>query len=75
MEGIDVDDNSLPAVWYTDLTGVAKIGSVDVFVTVNNLLDRDPPPSPVVSTFQDGADRALYDFIGRYYTLGVRLRL
>lgn len=75
VEGIDIDDNSLPAVWYTDLTGVLKLGDAELFLTVNNLLNKDPPPSPAVSTFQDGADRALYDFIGRYYTLGMRWRL
>jgi iron complex outermembrane receptor protein len=74
-EGVDIDDNSLPAVWYTDLTGVLKLGESELFLTVNNLLNEDPPPSPAVSTFQDGADRALYDFIGRYYTLGMRWRL
>ncbi len=75
VEGVDIDDNSLPAVWYTDLTGMLKLGGAEIFLTVNNLLDKDPPPSPAVSTFQDGADRALYDFIGRYYTLGMRWRL
>jgi outer membrane receptor protein involved in Fe transport len=75
IEGADIDDNSLPAVWFTDVTGVLKLGACEVFLTVNNLTDNDPPPSPAVSTFQDGADRSLYDFIGRYYTAGVRMRL
>jgi len=75
VEGVDIDDNSLPAVWYTDLTTILRRGGFELFLTVNNLLDKDPPPSPSVSTFQDGADRVLYDFIGRYYTAGVRMRL
>lgn len=70
-------DNSVGAVWYTDLTLrwnpqiVGRDG--EVFLTVNNLFDKDPP---IVPTIPYGAYRAtnfsLYDVVGRYFTIGWR---
>jgi iron complex outermembrane receptor protein len=78
IEGVNIADNHLPAVWYTDLTVTARFKALstqdEVFLTVNNLFNKKPPPSPVPSTFMKGADGSRYDVIGRYVTMGVRVQ-
>jgi iron complex outermembrane recepter protein len=40
----DVDDNSVPSIFYLDLRGAFEItGQLQVFGAIDNLLDRDPP--------------------------------
>jgi outer membrane receptor for Fe3+-dicitrate len=74
-------DNSIGAVAYTDLSVSydinSKLGTVQVFTTINNLFDRGYPitaigsnPGLAVSTF-----RSVYDVTGRYFTAGVRIRI
>lgn len=73
--------NSIGAVAYTDLTLSYDVktsqGTLQLFITVNNLLDRSYPIVPIgsnpglaISTF-----RSIYDVTGRYITTGVRIRL
>ncbi len=72
------EDNSIEGVFYADLTltydlklGMAK--STQFFVTINNLLDRDPPIVPTgPTTFPRSTNGNLYDVVGRYFTMGVR---
>jgi iron complex outermembrane recepter protein len=80
--GRDTNDNSVPAVNYTDVTLEWKFrapltGDDTVFFTVNNLFDKAPPiipdmagqsSQPFVSNFN------LYDSIGRSFTLGLKFR-
>lgn len=78
-EGVDVDDNSVDSVIYTDLTfrfsGRDGAAPWQVFFTANNLFDEEPPAT------YDGLGRAgvpgpnaiLYDTIGRRFTAGVRV--
>ena len=81
VEGVDIDDNHLPAVAYTDLTASYRfdVGANDweLYGTVNNLLDQDPPREAgqffVFSTIPSNS--YLYDAIGRAYTLGLRIRM
>lgn len=70
-------DNSVDAVWYTDLTLMNDFamgdGNLQVFFTVNNLFDKEPPLIP--STLPSSTPVTLigvYDHIGRAYTAGVR---
>lgn len=71
-----IADNHVPAVWYTDVTLRANIGEGDsklqVFMTVNNLFNKEPP---IVPSIPYGGYRAtnfsLYDVVGRYITFGV----
>lgn len=73
-------ERDLPAVFYTDLTvsyqlGENRTGS-ELFVTANNLFDRDPPfiatgPSPglYMATLTD-----VYDSVGLAFTAGLRFK-
>lgn len=77
VEGIDINDNSTPAVFYTNVTGTYNLalggGKQQIYVSVANLFDRAPPLSPPpVTTFTTAASSA-YDPIGRYITAGVRM--
>ena len=68
------------AVFYTDLTlrGKINIGEgrkLEPFLTINNLLDRAPPLIPgTVPGVNLPTNIAVYDFVGRAYTAGVRFK-
>jgi len=72
-----INDNSAPSIMYVDLSGTYDVdafaGSPQLFFSISNLLDQEPPTSaPNVTTFTRAANAA-YDPIGRYYTVGVRV--
>jgi outer membrane receptor protein involved in Fe transport len=52
---------------------------VNVFLNVQNLFDKDPPIAGGINNTFPGAFPSNYavgdDAVGRYYTLGVRVRL
>jgi iron complex outermembrane receptor protein len=72
-------DNTVPAVTYVNATVTYKVEvlgrALDTFVTVNNLLDKQPP---IIGNGQPGqqypTNQAIYDVVGRYYTTGVRFK-
>jgi len=76
VEGIDINDNSLPSVFYLNLSGQYEFNLAQhssklrlrVFGSVDNVLDKDPPPVPgtIVAT-----NTNFYDVIGRRYRIGV----
>lgn len=72
--------NKVGAVWYTDATVTAKIaggglGEAELFFTVNNLFDRDPPVIPTYFFYGTIATNyQVYDVIGRTFSIGARLR-
>jgi outer membrane receptor protein involved in Fe transport len=78
---VTVDDDHVPRVFYTNLTLRQQIEAGDVkpelFLTVNNLFDKDPPPSET-NNISLGTSRVvdplLYDTVGRYITVGGRIR-
>ncbi|AOH82619.1 hypothetical protein AWL63_00070 [Sphingomonas panacis] len=77
VEGRDIDRNSTPAVFYTNLTGTYNLhvggGKQQMFLSIANLFDKAPPISPPpVTTFTTAASSA-YDPIGRYFTAGLRV--
>ncbi|MEP6867300.1 MAG: TonB-dependent receptor [Novosphingobium sp.] len=77
VEGVDINDNTTPAVFYTNVTATYNLkiggGKQQVYLSIANLFDRDPPTSPPpVTTFTTAASSA-YDPIGRYITMGVRV--
>jgi outer membrane receptor protein involved in Fe transport len=44
-----------------------------VFLTANNLLDKDPPPVPgILISGSSLGNRLLYDVAGRSFTAGLR---
>jgi outer membrane receptor protein involved in Fe transport len=71
---------AMPTVYYTDVTVTAKVpgseGSSELFLTVNNLFDKQPPlfPDRINSGVFYPTLQSVYDVMGRYFTAGVRLR-
>ena len=70
--------NSVPAYFYNDLTLNYKFGRdrrFEGFLTINNLLDKDPPR---IGTFffygVEPTNYSLYDSIGRNFTAGLRFK-
>src|SRR3546814_13190680 len=52
VEGVDINDNTIPAVWYSDLAARFRVGADEqheFYLTVNNLFNRDQPLAPRVS--------------------------
>ena len=76
VEGIDINDNSTPSRFYTDVTLEQKIGdgNLSLFVQATNLFNKAPPLVPIQTTLQQYTYAALYDVIGRYVTAGVRFK-
>lgn len=77
VQGVTLDDNTYPAIAYTDLTFTYKLdpaGSKGIFLTVNNLFDKDPPIGPGAPTSFSKPTNDAYDTIGRFITLGARFR-
>ncbi len=77
---VTIDDNTVDSVLYTDLTfnfsgGRGGGTPWETFVTVNNLLDEEPPDmySVVGRAGVGGPNTLLYDTIGRRFTAGVRV--
>lgn len=77
----DVDDNKVPAIAYVDLRGSYQLTEgVQLFATIDNLLNQDPPNVAVTplrgqSAYYFSAVRGeIYDTIGRSYRLGLRFR-
>jgi iron complex outermembrane receptor protein len=75
---LDLNDNTIPSAIFVDLSTHynAKLGdtAADFFLSVNNLLDRDPPIIPATGYTQTQTNLSLYDVEGRAYMAGVRFR-
>lgn len=83
IEGVTISDNSVDSVIYTD----ARVsfgrdrpsgGHWEVFGSVTNLFDEDPPVVATFSSFTGQASQAnasIHDILGRRYTLGFRYDL
>ncbi len=72
--------NEVDPTWYTNFTARYRFGeekALEVFATVNNLFDRDPPPGQ--SNCQQGfcaqGSFNQFDKMGRFYTVGFRYGL
>ncbi|WP_202842600.1 TonB-dependent receptor plug domain-containing protein [Luteimonas saliphila] len=72
------EDDDRGSVSYTDLTASYRFPrqqGVEMFFTVNNLFDRDPPLIPGnVPGVNLPTIISVYDTIGRAYTLGLRFK-
>jgi outer membrane receptor protein involved in Fe transport len=76
IDGVTIDDNDVGAVFYTDATVGYRLGedrSMQLYLTVNNALDKEPPitPTGTLGTFYP-TNPTLYDVIGRYFSAGVK---
>lgn len=72
----DINDNRIPAVAYLNLSmsyDVLTEGRFQLFGVINNVLDKDPPPVPSFTSGQS-VNTVLYDAIGRYFRIGVRVK-
>lgn len=57
---------------YVDVSASYKFGKgLQIYGKVDNLLNREPTPSPQTNTGLD-ANPALYDLLGRFYHVGLR---
>jgi hypothetical protein len=82
IEGVDIDDNSVESMFYTNLRGsyrgeMSGGGEWEAFVHVANLFDEEPPVMAGWSAFGGtgtATNESLYDTFGRRYTLGFRVQ-
>ncbi len=81
VTGIDISDNEIPALWYTDLTFNLGLGSMfgsesELYLNVTNVFDKEPPPtnSAAGRSWVEPTETELYDALGRRYVLGARMR-
>jgi iron complex outermembrane recepter protein len=68
---VPLTNNHIGAYTYFDLQAQVKVPAADgrqmeVYANVSNLFDKDPPPGSLYSPY--------YDVLGRYFTLGARVR-
>jgi outer membrane receptor protein involved in Fe transport len=72
-----VSDNTIPSRLY--LNGTVRfdiksdLGKFQIFGTVNNILDTDPPLDPENFLEPAQTNAVLYDVVGRAFTAGVRV--
>jgi outer membrane receptor protein involved in Fe transport len=81
VTGVDISDNSVPAVSYTDMTLTVGLGAWldadgEIYFNVTNLFDKDPPPtnSTAGRSWIDPTEEEIYDLLGRRYLLGARFK-
>ena len=71
-----INDNHVPAAAYLNVYGKIFGGAdrrYEFFWAVNNLLDKDPPPTPY-SILNFPTNGQYYDKVGRAFTAGARVR-
>lgn len=73
--GIDINDNSVGGRGYLDLNaGYKVLQGVELFTKINNVFDRDPPPTPQPIVQASAAGSVFYDRIGRFISVGARFK-
>ena len=82
VEGVNIADNSVPAVFYLDTRLSYEFGfagsEIEAFVSATNLLDKDPPVTGTFSNFlgySGQVNTQLFDVLGRRFVAGVKLRM
>ncbi len=79
VEGIFVDDNTVDPAFYTDVTVQYTFESFgaqnEIFFSITNLTNQEPPKDIGLPTsFVQPANRGVYDWMGRYFNVGLRFR-
>jgi outer membrane receptor protein involved in Fe transport len=77
--GVDIDNNRIKGAAYFDLAASYKLppaghSQMELFVKVENLLDKDPPIVAQVGTSGLQTNPILYDVVGRAYRVGLRFK-
>ncbi|WP_160484548.1 TonB-dependent receptor domain-containing protein [Aurantiacibacter rhizosphaerae] len=68
-----VNDNTIDSAFVLDFNLAYQVtDEVEVFGVINNVFDSDPP---YAASAQGATTQVYYDPIGRYYKVGVRIRL
>lgn len=70
-----INDNHVDSRFYFNLFGSVFIDSAkrfEVFGSVNNLFDQDPPAAPETQFY---TNPVYFDTLGRYYRVGARVRM
>jgi iron complex outermembrane receptor protein len=82
IEGVNIEDNSTPAVFYMDLRASYELpigdSSIELWGSVTNLFDRSPPVEGTYSTFTGQSiqyNAGLFDVLGRRFTIGAKFKL
>jgi iron complex outermembrane receptor protein len=77
--GAGVYPNQVGSVYYTDTTisyDVMPESGLTLAFSINNLFDRDPPPTPsFLIAGSNYSNRTLYDLIGRQYSIGLKYKM
>jgi iron complex outermembrane receptor protein len=77
--GAGVYPNQVGSVFYTDTTityDVLPETGISLAFSINNLFDRDPPPTPsFLIAGSNYSNRTLYDLIGRQYSIGLKYKM
>jgi outer membrane receptor protein involved in Fe transport len=73
-----VNDNTVPATFYTDIGARYRLGEneqVEIYGNVDNVFDQEPRATPGVvgRAGVNEFNQNLYDVLGRRYTVGVRV--
>lgn len=79
IEGVFVDDNTVDPAFYTDVTLTYKFSAFgsesEAYLSVNNVTNQEPPKDVgAPSSFIQPGNRTTYDWLGRYFNLGLRFR-
>ena len=61
--------------WWTDLTVRRSFGDLEVFGSVQNVFDKDPPVFPYAATSTGFGTSPLYDTQGRRFMVGARVTM
>jgi iron complex outermembrane recepter protein len=78
IEGVTISDNTVDSVVYTDARvsygkDLTNGGRWEVFGSITNLFDEEPPIVPAFSSFSGQASQVnanIHDILGRRYTIG-----
>lgn len=78
-QGVDIDDNHVPSVAYTNLQLSyrplkGERLTTEIYFDITNLMDRDPPRAASFAfTGSSYTNTQLFDIYGRTYTIGARV--
>lgn len=79
VSGVNIDDNSIPGATYFDLAGAYGFeltgdSKLEAYFKIENLLDKDPEVVAGASISALQTNPALYDVVGRFYRIGLRMQ-